>query len=135
MLLKQDSDAMPNESYVCTSLNDSGDPRMKPNPGMILEACQNEKVAKVSPNKSVMIGDSLSDLQAAQAGGISRKILVSIGYGSSLMGGVIPSDDPMTITLIERNMQLTDSLLPFVYAENLHQATELLLLKPVKKSY
>jgi histidinol phosphatase-like enzyme len=108
---------------------------MKPNPGMILEACQNEKVAKVSPNKSVMIGDSLSDLQAAQAGGISRKILVSIGYGSSLMGGVIPSDDPMTITLIERNMQLTDSLLPFVYAENLHQATELLLLKPVKKSY
>jgi hypothetical protein len=51
------------------------------------------------------------------------------------MGGVIPSDDPMTITLIERNMQLTDSLLPFVDAENLHQATELLLLKPVKKSY
>jgi hypothetical protein len=43
------------------------------------------------------------------------------------MGGVIPSDDPMTITLIERNMQLTDSLLPFVDAENLHQATGLLL--------
>lgn len=76
---------MPNESYVCTSLNDSGDPRMKPNPGMILEACQNEKVAKVSPNKSVMIGDSLSDLQAAQAGGISRKILVSTGASNATM--------------------------------------------------
>jgi histidinol phosphatase-like enzyme len=33
MLLKQDRDAMLNESYVCTSINDSGDPRMKPNPG------------------------------------------------------------------------------------------------------
>lgn len=76
---------MLNESYVCTSLNDSGDSRMKPNPGMILEACQNEKVAKVSPNKSVMIGDSLSDLQAAQAGGISRKILVSIGASNATM--------------------------------------------------
>jgi hypothetical protein len=39
------------------------------------------------------------------------------------MGGLIPSDDPTTITLIERNMQLTDSLLRFLYAENLHQAS------------
>lgn len=76
MLLDEDNDAILDDIYVCTSVNGSCDPRMKPGPGMIQEACRD---ASVEPIDCVMIGDSLRDLEAAKAGGVGCKILVSTG--------------------------------------------------------
>lgn len=77
MLRDEDKDAILDDIYVCTSVNESNNnPRMKPNPGMIVEAM---KDAHVEPHECIMIGDSLRDLQAAHAGGVFHKILVSTG--------------------------------------------------------
>jgi len=76
MLRYDDDDAILDNIYLCTSVNESDDPRMKPNSGMIVEACQDESIP---PDECIMIGDSLRDLEAAQSGGVPRKILVSTG--------------------------------------------------------
>ncbi|MBX7057358.1 MAG: D-glycero-beta-D-manno-heptose 1,7-bisphosphate 7-phosphatase [Leptospirales bacterium] len=52
----------------------------KPAPGMLLELLMR---AEVTPQAAVMIGDSLRDLEAAQAAGI-RALLVRSGNGAEL---------------------------------------------------
>jgi D-glycero-D-manno-heptose 1,7-bisphosphate phosphatase len=76
MLRDEDKDAILDDIYVCTSVNENNDPRMKPSPGMIVEAMND---ARVEPHECIMIGDSLRDLHAAHAGGVFHKILVSTG--------------------------------------------------------
>ena len=46
----------------------------KPAPGMIEQACQKYPI---DLQRSIMIGDQISDLQAAQAGGVSKFYLLS----------------------------------------------------------
>jgi D-glycero-D-manno-heptose 1,7-bisphosphate phosphatase len=53
--------------FYCPELADSGSPRRKPNPGMILEAMD---LFDIDPTQSLMIGDSISDAQAAINAGI-----------------------------------------------------------------
>ncbi len=45
----------------------------KPNPGMVIEAVQ---CMNLNPARSAMIGDKLSDMQAAQSAGIGLRILL-----------------------------------------------------------
>lgn len=54
----------------------------KPNPGMILEAVQR---LRVDPARSIMLGDSSRDLEAARAAGIGRLWL--LGAGGGISGG------------------------------------------------
>ncbi|PKL85513.1 MAG: HAD family hydrolase [Ignavibacteriae bacterium HGW-Ignavibacteriae-1] len=53
--------------FYCPELAESNHPRRKPNPGMILEAME---LFDIDPKQSLMIGDSISDAQAAINAGI-----------------------------------------------------------------
>lgn len=49
-------------------------PDRKPNPGMILKACQQHSI---DPGKSILIGDNISDIQAASSANIPTRILLT----------------------------------------------------------
>lgn len=121
MLLQQDNDATVDKVYFCTSAQDS--PRKKPNPGMIKEACQDFGADPAID--CVFIGDTLTDMQAAQAGGIEKLVLVQTGYGLGIMGHVPASNPPQLIEehhqFIRKNPELR-SVAPFHYATNLAAA-------------
>lgn len=50
----------------------------KPRPGLLLQA---QRALLLNMDRSIMIGDALSDLQAAQAAGVGRCALVRTGRG------------------------------------------------------
>ncbi len=58
--------------YHCPFLNDAH-PMRKPNPGMILQAAQDWNLDLSS---SILIGDRLSDIQAAERAGVGRVYLL-----------------------------------------------------------
>ena len=74
LLVAPDSPAAPTE-------------RRKPGPGMLQEAMRRYGIAAGS---TVMIGDSLRDLQAAAAAGC-RRILVRSGHGAATQAAGIPA--------------------------------------------
>ncbi len=93
LLLDDDEGATIDSIFYCTSLRNSGDYRMKPNPGMVHEACE---LFSVKPEECIFIGDALRDLEAAASAGVQCRILVETGYGLGLMNGVkapSPRDD------------------------------------------
>ena len=63
-------------------------PRRKPAPGMLRQALAKYRVPA---SDAVMIGDSLSDIEAACAVGC-RRILLRTGKGAATLGAGIPSD-------------------------------------------
>ena len=63
--------------YVCPHRPEDGCPCRKPAPGMLLDAARDLGIDLAS---SVMIGDALTDVQAARAAGV-RPILVLTGLG------------------------------------------------------
>ena len=65
---------------VCPDVESAGSPRRKPAPGMVLEALAG---AHVLACQAALVGDSITDLQAAAAVGV-RRILVATGYGRAL---------------------------------------------------
>jgi len=74
--------------YVCTHTQFESSLRRKPMPGMLLEAMAD---FKTMPDKTVMVGDDLRDLQAAVSAGC-RKILVKTGKGEQVLTAGIPAD-------------------------------------------
>lgn len=66
---------------------DHAGPRRKPGPGMLQEA-----IARfgAKPEDTVMIGDSLRDLEAAAAAGC-RRVLVLTGHGGKFHGEGLPA--------------------------------------------
>jgi D-glycero-D-manno-heptose 1,7-bisphosphate phosphatase len=52
----------------------------KPKPGMLIEAAE---ALAIDLKRSVLIGDAISDLQAAQSAGVAKTILVLTGRGRS----------------------------------------------------
>ncbi|KAL7528248.1 hypothetical protein ACHAXR_002346 [Thalassiosira sp. AJA248-18] len=125
LLVEGDSCAVIDRIYVCTSV-DENDPRKKPNPGMIIEACHD---MQVDPANSVFIGDTLTDLQAAKLGRVPRRVLVETGYGFGLMGGVsacVPAKVVEGTYLDTCNgctlSQHLFGVMPFLYASNLEEA-------------
>eukprot|EP00588_Corethron_pennatum_P003928 CAMPEP_0194288980 /NCGR_PEP_ID=MMETSP0169-20130528/38104_1 /TAXON_ID=218684 /ORGANISM="Corethron pennatum, Strain L29A3" /LENGTH=258 /DNA_ID=CAMNT_0039036141 /DNA_START=246 /DNA_END=1022 /DNA_ORIENTATION=- len=138
MLRSEDIDAAIESIYVCTSTRESGDLRMKPHPGMILEA-----VEKFRPGGSFFfVGDTVTDLQAASrastlTGKNVRRILVSTGYGRSVMGGRTPTD-PVFLGTAEAALEYTgghderaaavlEEICPFLYVQDLGGAVDWLL--------
>ncbi|MGH9452519.1 MAG: D-glycero-beta-D-manno-heptose 1,7-bisphosphate 7-phosphatase [Terriglobia bacterium] len=65
--------------YKCNS------PDRKPNPGMILRA---KDELNLDLKSSILIGDKLSDIYAAEAAGVGRKVLLRAGTGAIKMQGV-----------------------------------------------
>eukprot|EP00980_Cylindrotheca_fusiformis_P021808 scaffold8642_cov105-Cylindrotheca_fusiformis.AAC.4 len=130
MLCKADECAVLDQIYVCTSVDDN-DRRKKPNPGMIFEACRDHGV---DASESVFVGDNLTDMQAAQAAGVTKRILVETGYGRGLMGDQSASIPPKVIekSLIEKSLPEMSTVAPFVYAPNLAAAATWLVREQEK---
>jgi D-glycero-D-manno-heptose 1,7-bisphosphate phosphatase len=61
----------------------------KPAPGMILQAAQEHDIDLAS---SLMLGDKVSDMQAAIAAGIGRKVLVLSGQSLSVAHRALPDE-------------------------------------------
>jgi len=142
MLLEDNANAVIDQIFTCTSLRDSGDYRMKPNPGMIYEACD---YFGFQPEECVMIGDALRDLEAASAAGVPTKILVETGYGLGIMNGQTAlsgdcgneADNGNTIVRLVDDQycqkfgyplgMTMDTILPFYYTKDLSMATSWIL--------
>jgi D-glycero-D-manno-heptose 1,7-bisphosphate phosphatase len=137
--------------YISTTTVDVPDPRRKPNPGMILEACQD---FGVSPQDCIFIGDTLTDLQAATSARVPLRMLVSTGYGSGLLEEcgidqsklvcnndccVISSTDdddhdlPLFLSKAGQDThgmyEKLQKVMPFVYTKNLDSALQCLIQK------
>lgn len=79
--------------FACTS-TDPQDPRRKPNPGLLEDAC---KMFHVKHFEAVFIGDALRDLEAAAAINCGR-ILVRTGKGRATIENGLP-DHVLPVTL------------------------------------
>jgi 3'(2'), 5'-bisphosphate nucleotidase len=67
--------------FVAPDDPESGAPvsaRRKPGPGMLLEAMA---LYGVPPERCVMVGDTVSDMRAAAAAGVARRMLLCTGHG------------------------------------------------------
>ena len=125
LLQEEDADATLDQIYFCTAV-DNDNPRKKPNPGMLIEAYSDWNI---DASETVIIGDTLTDMQAAKAGGIANRILVQTGYGLGLMGNQSAQNPPMivkAINLAESQSQM-GTVTPFAYAQDLPAAVRWLL--------
>lgn len=64
--------------YLCPHAPEDDCPCRKPRPGMILHAAADHGI---DLSRSIMIGDAITDLEAARAAGIPRYALVQTGRG------------------------------------------------------
>lgn len=64
------------ESYYCTDHKNTGSTRRKPEPGMILQAADEHDL---DLPRSVFVGDTETDAQAARAAGVGTFVLVLSG--------------------------------------------------------
>lgn len=120
-LLEEDADAILDRLYICTTTNPIEDARRKPNPGMMLEAMEDFQVDTAD---CVLIGDTLTDLQAATAAKIPLRILVSTGYGAGIMGRDASGSESEYVTEVDVPSSFPESILPFQYVTNLASAVE-----------
>ena len=88
-LLRQSGSEVPDAFYYCPHHVKGIVPEFsfqcdcrKPRPGMFLQAIREWGIA---PSLSGMIGDRLTDLQAAKAAGCADGVLVETGYGKNLV--------------------------------------------------
>lgn len=128
LLRAEDSDARLDKIYQCTSTKEEGDFRMKPQPGMILEALSD---FGIEPAAACFIGDTSTDLQAASAAGIERRILVATGYGQGLMSKTSISDPGRGRLVTQQGSeglaQIVPEAFPFLFFSNLASAVDFLL--------
>ena len=64
--------------YMCPHAPEDGCACRKPKPGLLLQASRDLSLDLL---RSVLIGDSLSDIEAARAAGVGRAMLVRTGRG------------------------------------------------------
>ena len=72
--------------FYCPDAPHAAGPRRKPAPGMLFEAMRHFRIAA---EDSVMIGDQLSDLEAASSAGC-RRILLRTGKGAATQAEGLP---------------------------------------------
>lgn len=65
--------------FMCPHTPEDGCECRKPKPGLILQAA---RALSIDLSRSILIGDALSDLQAAQAAGVGQVALVRTGRGA-----------------------------------------------------
>jgi hypothetical protein len=86
---------------------------------------------QVGPANTVFIGDTITDMQAAVAAGISRRALVSTGYGATVRAALDAEGVDLPVTLVPSAGQ-TAGVPPDVLPVTVHrdlEATVRLLLK------
>lgn len=132
LLLELNPNAKLHDIFYCTSLNNSVDPRMKPYPGMIFEACQKYNV---TPNECFMIGDSIRDLVAAASAGVPLRILVETGYGRIVMNNHTAPEQGLEC--IDSHVISLDnsSIFPFYYGKNLYESAKWISTRPLSNIY
>ena len=64
--------------YYCPHRPDEGCDCRKPKPGLILKACNQYKI---DLNHSIMVGDSVKDIECARNAGCAKAVLVKTGNG------------------------------------------------------
>jgi D-glycero-D-manno-heptose 1,7-bisphosphate phosphatase len=70
----------------------------KPNPGMILEAAQR---LRLDLARSIMIGDTKRDMEAAQAAGVGTRLWLTIDSVENLPGVTVVRDFAQALTAFE----------------------------------
>jgi D-glycero-D-manno-heptose 1,7-bisphosphate phosphatase len=90
----------------CTDHPERPSPRRKPQPGMLIEALRH---FSAQPALTVMVGDTLSDLQAAQRAGC-RRVLVRTGQGRQTQASGLP-DEVLPVTVHDDLGQAVDAYL------------------------
>ncbi len=86
--------------YLCPHSPEDNCNCRKPRPGLIIQASQQ---LEISPSRSILIGDAMSDLEAGHRAGIPRLILVRTGRGNKQYPLVLES--PLFYsTVIEKNL-------------------------------
>lgn len=71
--------------YVCPHRPEDQCECRKPKPGLILQAAQE---LDIDLQTSLLVGDNLSDLQAARAGGVGKAVLVRTGLGETFISSL-----------------------------------------------
>ncbi len=86
--LLHQSGATIDKIYFAPDHPDRASSRRKPGPGMLIEAMAD---LKAKPDRTIMIGDALRDLQAAQTAGC-RRCLIPTGRGGETLANGLPDD-------------------------------------------
>ena len=85
--------------YVCPHAPEAACDCRKPEPGMLLQAAADHQI---DMGASLMVGDAITDLEAAQAAGIPRLILVRSGRGRA--------QEQLLESKVFANLQIFDDL-------------------------
>ena len=133
LLQEQNELAVIDEIYQCTSTKEENDPRMKPNPGMLIEAMRDFGVK--APEECCFVGDTQTDLEAAIASKVPHRILVSTGYGEGLMKGWAPEQPTPLSSNSDRETDLPEDIFPIVYCKNLLEAVDWILSSPLDQNH
>lgn len=80
----------------------------KPKPGLILQAAQ---TLSINLNHSIMIGDALSDIEAGQAAGLEKTILIRTGRGA-MQAWLASSSQLKTFTICDSLADALADLIP-----------------------
>jgi len=102
-----------NGVYMCPHKPDDDCSCRKPKPGLLLQAA---KELSLNLHHSWMIGDAWSDVQAGQAAGVRKTILVKTGRGREQLSQFRPEN--ISNNLISEN--LTQALNEIVTTDNVH---------------
>lgn len=85
--------------YMCPHAPQDSCACRKPKPGLLLQAAQE---LSLDLSQSLVIGDTLSDLQAGQAAGVHQTVLVRTGLGA--MQAALPQTSILNPYLIYENV-------------------------------
>lgn len=103
--------------YVAPDDPSAASDRRKPGPGMLLEAMDD---FAVTADETVMIGDSLTDMQAAVAAGVKKKILVVTGHGMEVVGDAMEEWALMPPVFVVPSLGQFGALPPDVLPVSIH---------------
>ena len=142
--------AVLDDILVATRTSDVPCSRRKPAPGMLLEAL--ESFGR-GAEAATMVGDTVTDMQAAAAAGVADRILVGTGYGAGILEAAhrATRDEVGTTTTTTRSTKCTTTpitplriaspeddpsgslppeCLPLVLCANLGEAVDFMLNRP-----
>ena len=105
--------------FMCPHAPADGCECRKPRPGLLLQAAQ---ALSVDLQRSMMIGDTLADLQAGQAAGIQRLVLVRTGLGADQESAVVAANLPNTRIYDTLPLALADLLTEYAKTQSIIQS-------------
>jgi len=82
---------------ACDAAVSGASRRRKPGPGMLEEAMSH---FGVGPSRTVFVGDTMTDMQAAAAAGVPRRALVATGYGAAVRRALAAEGVALPATLV-----------------------------------